>query len=60
MTTIKRMIKKKYGNVNKFAIAVGWSYQRAAYTAKRNPQEMNLRKLHDISKLLDCDITELI
>lgn len=60
MTTIGKLINVKYGNVYRFAKAMGWSYQRAKYIATKNPNDMNLKKLKEICSLLDCKITDII
>jgi DNA-binding Xre family transcriptional regulator len=60
MTTIKKLIIKKYGNLNRFAVSMGWSYQRASYIANKNPLEMNLKKINEIAIILECKKEDLI
>jgi DNA-binding Xre family transcriptional regulator len=60
MTTIRKLIEKKHGNLNRFSKNIGWSYQRVHYIATVDPNKMNLNKLSKIAKLLDCDIKDLI
>lgn len=60
MTTIRKVIEKKHGNLNKFAKKIGWSYQRVYYIANTDPAKMNLTKLSNIANMLDCDVKELI
>lgn len=60
MTTIRKLIEKKYGNLNKFSKATNWSYQKVWYIATKDPNKMNLKKLDEICKLLDCKRSDLI
>lgn len=60
MTTIKKIIIEKYGNLNRFALSMGWSYQRVSYIATKNPSEMNLKKINEIAVILKCKKEDLI
>lgn len=60
MTTIRKLIEKKHGNLNKFANKIGWSYQRVYYIATTDPNTMNLNKLDKICELLECKRKDLI
>lgn len=60
MTNIRKLIEQKYGNINKFAKDMSWSYQRAYYVATKDPNKMNLTKLDSICKILKCKRKDLI